>query len=92
MFPPGPGLALLRENCTGCHGEGWGSKHYTKAGFIEGIERVTETGPGYNEYDIALGRTPINKSQKELMADYLVKNFGPGLPRQGAAGGSAGAG
>jgi virginiamycin B lyase len=80
MYPPGPGLPLLRENCTGCHGEGWGSKHYTKVGFIEGIERATETGPGYNEYDIALGRTPINKSQKELMADYLVRNFGPGLP------------
>ena len=80
MFPPGPGLGLLRENCTGCHGEGFGSKHYTKDGFIQGIERATETGPGYNEYAIALGRTPINRSQKELMADYLVKNFGPGLP------------
>src|SRR5271165_4663242 len=80
MFPPGPGLGLLRDNCTGCHGEGFGSKHYTKEGFIQGIERATETGPGYNEYAIALGRTPINKSQKELLADYLVKNFGPGLP------------
>jgi len=80
MFPPGPGLDLMKENCTGCHGAGFGSKHYTKEGFIEGIERATETGPGYNEYAMALGRTPITKPQKELLADYLVKNFGPGLP------------
>ena len=39
---------------------------------------MTETGPGYNGYAIALGRTVISKSQKEMLADYLVKNFGPG--------------
>jgi streptogramin lyase len=83
-FPPGPGLDLLKENCTGCHADSgagapaWGSMHYTKGGFLLGIEKMTETGPGYNEFDIALGRTVISKSQKEMLADYLVKNFGPG--------------
>jgi streptogramin lyase len=81
VFPPGPGLDLLKEDCTGCHADtnnGWGHMHYTKAGFLRGIERMTETGPGINEFDIALGRTVISKSQKEMLADYLVKNFGPG--------------
>jgi len=80
MYPPGPALGLLKEDCTGCHGNGFGARHYTKEQFLEGIERATETGPGYNENVIALGRTVINKSQKEMLADYLVKNFGPGVP------------
>ena len=82
LFPPGPALALLKENCTGCHGAGWGSLHYTKEGYMRGIERMTETGPGYNPWALALGRTPINKSQKEMLADYLVTNFGPDVPER----------
>ncbi len=86
MFPPGPGLDLMKENCTGCHGAGWssgiawGSPENNRQGFLDGIEQMTETGPGFNAYAMALGRTPLNKSQKELLADYLVKNFGPGVP------------
>jgi streptogramin lyase len=76
IFPAGPGLELLKENCTGCHANGW--RPTTREGFMKGIERMTETGPGYNPYVLALGRTRINKQQKELLADYLVKNFGPG--------------
>jgi virginiamycin B lyase len=81
VFPPGPGLDLLKENCTGCHADainGWGHVRYTREEFLRGIERMTETGPGYNAFAIALGRTVINKAQKGLLADYLVKNFGPG--------------
>ncbi|MGD0906803.1 MAG: carboxypeptidase regulatory-like domain-containing protein [Candidatus Acidiferrales bacterium] len=78
VYPPGPGLDLVRENCTGCHGDDLSRYHYTREKFLQGIERMTETGPGYNQYVIALGRTIITKSQKDLIADYLVKNFGPG--------------
>jgi virginiamycin B lyase len=84
MFPPGPELALLKEDCTGCHadirsiGGNFGGMHYDKARFMKGIERATETGPGFNAYAIALGRTIIDKNQKEMLANYLVKNFGPG--------------
>jgi len=84
MFPPGPGLDLLREDCTGCHadvrsiGGNFGHMHFTREQFIRGIEMSTETGPANNEYSLALGRTIISKSQKEMLADYLVKNFGPG--------------
>lgn len=83
VFPAGPGLDLLKQNCTGCHADttnGWGSMHYTKDVFVRGIERMTETGPANEQYALALGRTVISKDQKALLADYLVKNFGPGMP------------
>ena len=83
MFPAGPGQALLKENCTGCHApNGWSSMHYTKEGYLRGIERMTETGPANRDFVLALGRTVIDKSQKEMLADYLVKNFGPGMPEK----------
>jgi streptogramin lyase len=83
MFPAGPALALLKENCTGCHApNGWSSMHYTKEGFLRGIERMTETGPANQDYVLALGRTVFDRSQKEMLADYLVKNFGPGMPEK----------
>ncbi len=81
MFPPGPALAKLRENCTGCHFETfnqWSGMHYTKEGFLRGIERMTESGPGYNPFVIANGRTPFDRQTKNAMAEYLAKNFGPG--------------
>jgi streptogramin lyase len=77
VFPPGPGLDLMKENCTGCHGTNFGRYHFTKEKFIDGIERMTETGPSNNAYALALGRTIFGKAQKEMLADYLVKNFGP---------------
>jgi len=78
VFPPGPGLDLMKENCTGCHGAAFGRMHYTKEKFLQGIERMTETGPSNNEYALALSRTVISKAQKDMLADYMVKNFGPG--------------
>lgn len=83
MFPAGPGLTLLKQDCTGCHApNGWSSMHYTKDGFLRGIERMTETGPANQDYVLPLGRTVIDRSQKEMLADYLVKGFGPGMPEK----------
>jgi len=78
VYPPGPGRDLMKENCTGCHADQFGRMHYTREKFMQGIEKMTETGPGYNKWAIALPRTIIPKSQKEMLADYMVKNFGPG--------------
>jgi len=88
MFPPGPGLDNLKKNCTGCHFEsfnGFGAMHYTKERFLESIEMMTETGPGYNPFVLALGRTPMSRQQKNVLADYLVKNFGPGTVEKRSA-------
>ena len=75
VFPEGPALGLLKDNCTGCHGGGWGALHYNKEQFMHAIEHETETGHNLN-------RTPFTRSQKEMLADYLVKNFGPGVPER----------
>jgi virginiamycin B lyase len=79
LYPPGPGRDLLRANCTGCHGDSFGTLHYTKAGYRAGIAKMTETGPGSigNDFQINLGRTILTAQQKDLIAGYLAANFGP---------------
>lgn len=81
IFPPGPALEFLKQQCTGCHADGsaWRNMH-TKEDFIRGIEKMTETGPANEQYALALGRTTITENQKQMLADYLMKNFGPGTP------------
>ena len=80
LYPAGPARDLLREHCIGCHRDDFGTMHYTKEAFVRGIEKMTETGPANNHYSLALGRTPISKPQKAMLAEYLAKHFGPGLP------------
>jgi virginiamycin B lyase len=80
VYPPGPERDLLKQNCTGCHSDSLTTMHYTKDGFLHGIERMTETGPAAFPNVLALGRTIISNAQKEQLAEYLAKNFGPGMP------------
>src|SRR5262245_948630 len=75
LYPAGPARDLLREHCIGCHRDDFGTMHYTKEAFVRGIEKMTETGPANNHYSLALGRTPISKPQKALLAEYLAKHF-----------------
>lgn len=81
IFPPGPGQELVRELCVGCHADGgtW-RKSETQEDFLKGIEKMTESGPAGFPNVLALGRTPLGSKEKELMASYLAKNFGPGMP------------
>ena len=80
LYPAGPARDLLREHCIGCHRDDFGTMHLTKDAFVRGIEKMTETGPANNHYSLALGRTPISKPQKVMVAEYLAQHFGPGLP------------
>jgi virginiamycin B lyase len=80
MYPPGPGRDLLKTNCTGCHGAGFGTIHWTQAAFRAGIAMMTETGPTDNPFDTNLGHTYLTGAQKNEIAAYLAKNFGPGVP------------
>ena len=79
LYPAGPGRDLIKANCTGCHGENLGVMHRTKAGYLAGIAKMTEIGPGSigNDFQINLGRTPLTAQQKDQMAEYLAANFGP---------------
>jgi len=80
LYPAGPARDLLREHCIGCHRDDFGTMHLTKDAFVRGIEKMTETGPANNHYSLALGRTPISRPQKVMVAEYLAQHFGPGLP------------
>ena len=81
IFPPGPAQELVKENCTGCHADGGAWRNMrTREDFMRGIERMTETGPSGFPNVLALGRTPLDSKQKELIADYLTKYFGAGAP------------
>src|SRR5579863_6464093 len=80
LYPPGPGRDLLKANCTGCHGPEFGTMHRTKEGYRIGIARMTETGPTDNPFGTNLGHTYLTGAQKDLIAEYLATNFGPGTP------------
>ena len=82
LYPPGPGRDLLRQNCTGCHGDSYGTMHLTREGYRAAIARMTEIGPGSigNNYQINLGRTILTRQQKDQIADYLAANFTPDGP------------
>jgi streptogramin lyase len=82
VYPAGPGRDMIKQDCTGCHADNLAGYHFTKAQFVTAIEKMTETGPGPFPNVLALGRTNISISQKEIMADYLAKNFGPGMPER----------
>jgi len=80
LYPPGPGRDLLKTDCTGCHGAQFGTMHFTQAAFRAGIAVMTETGPTDNPFVTNLGHTYLTGAQKEEIAAYLAKNFGPGTP------------
>lgn len=54
----------------------------TRDDFLRAIEKSTETGPAPFPNVLALGRTPVNRTDKALLADYLVRNFGAGQPER----------
>ncbi|MGB7218660.1 MAG: carboxypeptidase regulatory-like domain-containing protein, partial [Vicinamibacterales bacterium] len=81
IFPSEPGQELVKALCTGCHRDGgtWRNAQ-TYDEFLKGIERMTETGPAGFPNVLALGRTPLSARDKALIANYLTKHFGPGMP------------
>jgi streptogramin lyase len=79
VYPAGPAREMIKQDCTGCHGDNLVGYHFTKEQFLTAIEKMVETGPSIFPNTLPLGRTPFSNSQKQLMADYLAKNFGPGM-------------
>lgn len=80
VYPPGPGRAEVKANCTGCHGDNLSGYHWNKAQWTEGVRVMTEEGIALFPNVQALGRTPMNDKDKDLIATYLATNFGPGTP------------
>jgi virginiamycin B lyase len=83
MYPPGPGLDLLKKNCLGCHGpDSYNQMHLTEAGFRAGIERM-RYGPFHLSGTIpAIPNTPMSAKEEDTIVKYLATNFGPDSPNQ----------
>jgi len=83
MYPPGPGLDLLKRNCLGCHGpDSYNQMHLTEAGFRAGIERM-RFGPFHLSGTIpAIPNTPMSAEEEDTIVKYLSANFGPDSPNQ----------
>jgi virginiamycin B lyase len=83
MYPPGPGLDLLKKNCIGCHGpDSYNTMHFTEAGFRTGLRKMMD-GP-FNLGGVVppMAHTPITKKEQDTMVQYLTTNFGPDSPNQ----------
>ncbi|HWF38216.1 MAG TPA: carboxypeptidase regulatory-like domain-containing protein [Candidatus Acidoferrales bacterium] len=83
MYPPGPGLDLLKKNCLGCHGpDSYNQMHLTEAGYRAGIERM-RFGPFHLSGTIpAIPNTPMSAKEEDTIVKYLATNFGPDSPNQ----------
>lgn len=83
MYPPGPGLDLLKKNCLGCHGpDSYNQMHLTEAGFRAGLERM-RFGPFHLSGTIpAIPNTPMSAKEEDTIVKYLAANFGPDSPNQ----------
>ena len=81
MYPPGPGLDLLKKNCIGCHGpDSYNTMHLTEAGYRAGLRKMMH-GP-FNLGGVVppLAHTPFTKHEQDLMVQYLTEHFGPDSP------------
>jgi hypothetical protein len=83
MYPPDPGLDLLKKNCLGCHGpDSYNQMHLAEAGFRAGLERMR-----YDPFHLsgtipAIPNTPLSVKEEETIVKYLATNFGPDSPNQ----------
>ena len=83
MYPPGPGLDLLKKNCLGCHGpDAYNAMQLNEAGFRLGLRKMMH-GP-FNLGGIVppLAHTVITKQEQDAMVEYLAANFGTSHPNQ----------
>jgi len=83
MYPPGPGLDLLKKNCLGCHGpDSYNTMHLTEAGYRNGLRKMMH-GP-FNLGGVVppMAHTVITKKDQDTIVQYLTANFGPDSPNQ----------
>ncbi len=85
IFPPGPGLEILQRTCIACHGpnfvagQRWNEAQWRAAmdrmfGPAEDLDKrpsATVASTGY------ITRGVLTAAERDVLAAYLVKNFGP---------------
>lgn len=76
-LPAGEGGELLAAACTQCHG-------------LNTIMAMRDGAAGWRlfVYDMILRGAQLNSREADIVIDYLLKNYGPGVPlaRTGASG------
>jgi virginiamycin B lyase len=83
MYPPGPGLDVLKKDCLGCHGpDSYNTMHLTEAGYRNGLRKMMQ-GP-FNLGGVVppMSHTPIAKAEQDAIVQYLATHFGPDSPNQ----------
>ena len=72
MYPQGPGRDIAEKTCMRCHGQTFlpGQK-YGRAEWRGLIDAMLNAPPGRDATD------DVSAADREILADWLVKNFGP---------------
>jgi len=80
LYPSGPGLDIATVTCISCHGRSFlPGQHRSKAEWHAMIAVMLNPAGAF-----AKGSTlSITTEQREILADYLVSNFGPDSPARG---------
>ena len=76
MYPQGPGRDIAEKTCMRCHGQTFlpGQK-YGRAEWRGLIDAMLNAPPGRDA--AALKTDDVSAADREVLADWLVKNFGP---------------
>jgi streptogramin lyase len=79
MYPPGPGRDTAERTCMHCHGQAFlpGQKH-ERAEWRVLIDAMLNAPPGRDA--AAVKTDSVGTAEREVLADYLAKNFGPRSP------------
>lgn len=79
MYPPGPGRETAERTCMRCHGQAFlpGQK-YPREQWRVLIDAMLNAPPGRDAQ--AVKTDSVSVAEREVLADYLTKNFGPGSP------------
>jgi streptogramin lyase len=80
LYPAGPGHDIAAVTCISCHGKSFlPSQHRSKPEWFAMIDVMLNPAGAF-----AKGSTiSITAEQREVLADYLVSNFGPESPARG---------
>ena len=89
LYPPGPGREIIERTCMRCHGPDFvPNKQWDADQWNAGIDLMQSTAPSSNPPGrISAASVPqgISPQERQVLVDYLVKNFGPSSTPRGLA-------
>ncbi len=89
LYPPGPGREIVARTCIRCHGPDFlPNKQWDADQWNQAIDLMESTAPNSNPPGrITRTSVPqgISDQDRQVLVDYLVKNFGPDSTPRGLA-------